>query len=257
MTKRLRIDWPPLVLLAILILAWEIAPRLTGSTNFPPFSTVIAALLQNGGKLFFETLHTLRRAAIGFLIALVTMIPFGILVGRSKLLADLVEPIIDLLRPLPPLAIVPVVMLFAGIGDLSKISVITYAACFPILIHAIDGVRGIHPMYSQVARSLRLTRLERLSRVDLPAVLPVIFTGVRLAVANALLVAVTTEMLLSSNGIGLFILQSQERFQVANGMAGILVVAVLGWLVNRAILSVDRRLLGWHYATTGDLAGRG
>lgn len=256
MKNLLRIDWAPLALLAVLILLWEIGPRIAGSTNFPPFSAVVAALFRYGGTLFFETLHTLRRATMGFLIALATMIPFGILVGRAKPLADVVEPIIDLLRPLPPLAIVPVVMLFAGIGDVSKVSVITYAACFPILIHAIDGVRGIHPMYSLVARSLRLTRLERLSEVDLPAVLPVMFTGVRLAVANALLVAITTEMLLSSNGIGLFILQSQERFQVANGMAGILIVAVLGWIVNRAILSVDRRLLGWHYATTGDLSGR-
>ena len=75
--------------------------------------------------------------------------------------------------------------------------------------------------------------------------------GIRLAVANALLVAVTSEMLMSTDGIGLFILHAQERFQMAKGLAGILVVAVLGWLINRLIIAADRRLLGWHHATTG------
>ena len=84
------------------------------------------------------------------------------------------------------------------------------------------------------------------------AVLPVVFTGLRLAVSNALLVAGTSEMLLSTDGIGLFILKAQEGFRIAEGMAGILVVALLGWCVNRAILSADRRLLAWHYATTGE-----
>ncbi len=142
-------------------------------------------------------------------------------------------------------------MLFAGIGDSAKIAVITYAAAFPILVHAIDGVRGIHPMYTTIARALRLTRIESRFSVDLHAVLPVLFTGLRLAIASALLVAVTAEMLMSTDGIGLFILHAQERFEMANGLAGILVVAIVGWLVNRLLMYADSHLLGWHYATTG------
>ena len=84
------------------------------------------------------------------------------------------------------------------------------------------------------------------------AVLPVVFTGLRLAVSNALLVAGTSEMLLSTDGIGLFILHSQERFRRAEGLAGILVVAVGGWLINRLVVAVDQHLLAWHYATTGN-----
>ena len=250
--QRLRIDPAPLVLLALLLLVWEFGPRLYGSRDVPPFSKVFASLVTHGPEIAREVAHTLRRALTGFALALVTMLPLGILIGRIRLLGDLLEPIIDLLRPLPPLAIVPVVMLFAGIGDAAKISVITFAAAFPILIHAIDGVRGIHPMHALVSRALRLSRLEALWHVDLRAVLPIVMTGVRLAVANALLVAVTTEMLLSSDGIGLFILKAQEGFRIADGMAGILVVAVLGWCVNRLIGVADRRLLAWHYATTGE-----
>jgi ABC-type nitrate/sulfonate/bicarbonate transport system permease component len=112
-------------------------------------------------------------------------------------------------------------------------------------------------MYTIVSRSLRLTRNESRYQVDLRAVMPVVFTGLRLAVANALLVAVTSEMLLSTDGVGLFILQSQERFRIADGLAGILVVAVVGWLVNRLVLAADRRLLGWHYSTTGQDSRKG
>lgn len=247
-----RWDWPPLVLLATLAIVWEIVPRATGSIHFPPLSAVLHALVVSAPEIAWHIMHTLRRAATGFALALVTMIPLGIVIGRNRIFAQILEPVIDLLRPLPPIAIVPVVMLFAGIGDTAKISVITFTAAFPILIHAIDGVRGIHPMYHVVARALRLTLNESRFLVDLRAVAPVIFTGVRLAIANALLVAVTSEMLMSTDGIGLFILHAQERFQMAKGLAGIVAVAVLGWLINRLIIAADRRLLGWHHATTGE-----
>lgn len=255
MTSR-RLDWPPLLLLAVLLALWEILPRATGSTQFPPVSATLAALVQNAGEITVHVLHTLRRTLIGFAIALVLTVPLGIVIARTRWLAALLEPVIDLLRPLPPIAIIPVVMLFAGIGDGAKIAVIAYASAFPILIHVIDGVRGVHPMYQIVARSLRLTKTEARFGVDLPAVTPVLFTGLRLAVASALLVAVTAEMLMSTDGIGLFILHAQERFQIANGLAGILVVAGLGWVVNRFLLALDRRLLHWHHATSGGARDR-
>jgi NitT/TauT family transport system permease protein len=244
-------DWPPIVLLVGLALSWELIPRASGTMNFPPLSEVLATIVRDGPEIAWHLMHTLRRAMTGFLLAAVTMLPLGLMIGRSRLLAQILEPVIDLLRPLPPIAIVPVVMLFAGVGDAAKISVITFAAAFPILIHAIDGVRGIHPMYSTVAKSLRLTRSEIHLLVDLRAVMPLAFTGMRLAVSNALLVAVTSEMILSTDGIGLFILHAQERFQLARGLAGILVVALSGWAINRMVQQADRRLLAWHKATTG------
>jgi NitT/TauT family transport system permease protein len=256
MQRKSQFDWAPIVLLGLLALVWEVGPSLSGSKNFPPLSNILHAFWSNGSEIALQSMHTLRRAGTGMLLAVVTMIPLGIFIGRSRILAQLLEPIIDLLRPLPPIALVPVVMLFAGIGDAAKITVITYAASFPILIHAVDGVRGMHPMFATVSKALRLTRMEAHFLVDLRAILPVLFTGLRLAVANALLVAVTSEMLLSTDGIGLFIMASQERFRIANGLAGILVVAVLGWLVNRAIIVLDRRFLAWHYATTGDAGGK-
>ena len=99
---------------------------------------------------------------------------------------------------------------------------------------------------------LRLNRREALWHVDLPATLPVVMTGIRLAVAAALLVAVTAEMLLSTDGIGVYLLRSQETFRIADGLAGIVAIACVGWAVNAAFLHIDRRLLHWHYATTAE-----
>jgi len=244
-------SWPALALALAIVLAWELGARAAGNPNFPPLSRVFLALANNGPEIAMEIGHTLRRAAIAFSLAVLSMVPLGILIGRVRWLGDYAEPLIDLLRPLPPPAVVPVVMLFAGTGDGAKVFVMAYAAAFPILIHAIDGVRGLHPMVGTVSRACRLTRAERMWLVDLPAALPVMATGIRLAVAATLLVSVIAEMLLSTDGIGIYILRSQEHFRIADGFAGILALAAVGWFVNAAVQWLDRRLLAWHYATTG------
>lgn len=242
--------WPALVFLAVILAIWELGARALASPNVPPFSVVMQALADNSSVIVPQILRTLRRALIALAIAIVTMVPLGILIGRIRWLGDLLEPIIDLLRPLPPPAIAPLVMLFAGIGDAAKITVIVYTAAFPILINAIDGIRGTHPLLHTVSRSLRLNRAEALWNVDLPATLPVVMTGIRLAVAAALLVSVTAEMLLSTDGIGVYLLRSQETFRIADGLAGICVIAAVGWAINAAFLEIDRHLLHWHHATT-------
>ncbi|HNU10333.1 MAG TPA: ABC transporter permease [Rubrivivax sp.] len=245
-------SWPALLLLGAILLVWELAARAAGNPNVPPLSVVLQSLVDHDAAIAVAILQTLRRALIGLLIAIVTMIPLGILIGRIRWLGDLLEPVIDLLRPLPPPAVIPLVMLFAGIGDAAKIAVIVYTASFPILIHAIDGIRGTHPLLHTVSRAFRLRRAEAFWNVDLPATLPLVMTGLRLASAYAFLVAVTAEMLLSTDGIGVFLLRSQETFRIADGLAAICVIAAVGWCINAILLQLDRRLLHWHYATTAD-----
>lgn len=245
-------SWPALLLLVCVLAIWELGAKIADNPNVPAFSTVLEALVVDDKTIALAILQTLRRTIIGLLIAVVTMIPLGILIGRIRWLGDLLEPIIDMLRPLPPPAIIPLVMLFAGIGDSAKIVIIVYAASFPIVIQAIDGIRGAHPLLHIVSRSYRLSRFEAFWSVDLPATLPLIMTGIRLSSAFAFMVAVTAEMLLSTNGIGVFLLRSQATFRIADGLAGICVIAIIGWLINAALLQIDRRLLHWHYATTGN-----
>ena len=248
---------PFLVLSIALILTWEISARFSASVNFPPASAVMRQLVENRNVIAVELLHTLRRCAFAFLFALLIGIPLGIMLGRVRWLGRYFEPLVDMLRPLPPPAIAPVVMLFAGTGDGAKIFVIAYAAMFPVLIHAIDGVRGLHPMYGVVSRALGLSMRERMMLVDLPAALPVMMTGIRLAVSTALLVSVVAEMLLSTDGIGIYLFRSQEHFRIADGLAGVTVLALAGWGVNALFLWLDQRFLAWHHATAGSDARDG
>jgi ABC-type nitrate/sulfonate/bicarbonate transport system permease component len=151
------------------------------------------------------------------------------------------------LRPLPPLAVVPVAMLFAGTGSAAKILVVFYSASFPILLSTIAATRSTHPVLVQTARSLGLSRWEIMREVDLPAALPQIAAGIRIAVALAILISVSSEMLLSTDGIGNFIMRAQEQFLIAQGLAALLVIAAVALAVNTALYQVERRLLAWHH----------
>lgn len=248
--KKFQRALPALLLLLSLLLIWEASARLMASANFPPVTAVLLSFVDHGGAIALQMGATLKRAMAGLLLAIFTMIPLGIMIGRIRWLSDLLEPSIDLLRPLPPPTLAPLIMLFAGTGDVSKITIIWYTAAFPILISAIDGIRGTHPLLHTVSRSFRLNQWEAFWSVDLPATLPVVMTGIRLAVAAALLVSVTAEMLLSTDGIGVYLLRSQETFRIADGLAGICAVATVGWFVNAAFLQLDKRLVHWHHATT-------
>lgn len=243
------------VFIAALLLAWELAARAVASPSFPSLSAVLATLGQDGGLLAGQMTITLARAAAGFALALATMLPLGIFIGRTRAVAPFVEPLIDLLRPLPPLAIVPVAMLFMGTGSAAKIAVIFYSASFPLLLNAIDATRATHPLLIQVGRSIGLTRAEIMRRIDLPAALPQIMAGVRQSVALALLISVSAEMLLSTDGVGNYLMRAQEQFHIAGGLACIVVVALVSLAVNTGVRWIERRLLAWHHERHA-LAGR-
>lgn len=242
---------PGTLLLLALVCAWEAWARAVNSPNFPTFLAVLGVLGSEMGVLLRQTGITLGRAAGGFALALATMLPLGIYLGRTPRVAQFFEPVIDLLRPLPSLAIVPVVMLFAGIGTAAKISVVFYGAAFPILINTIDATRATHPLLLHVGRSLGLSRAEIMRTIDLPSALPQIMAGVRLSVAIALLISVSSEMLLSTDGMGNFLVRAQESFRIADGLAGLLVVALASLAVNVGVLRIERHLLAWHHQRHG------
>jgi len=237
--------------LALCLLVWELAARQAASVNFPSFVRVVQALWEQREALTPEFLITLSRAASGLALAIAVMVPCGIAIGRIRAVGAVCEPLINLLRPLPPLAIVPVVMLFAGPGSLAKIIVIFYGASVPILLGTIDGVRDVHPMLGRVAASLRLSRMEAMRLVDLPAALPRIVAGIRLGLAVSLLIAVSTEMLLSADGLGTWLVRSQESFRIADALAGLLVIAIGSLLVNALASRIERTVLRWHHMQLG------
>jgi NitT/TauT family transport system permease protein/sulfonate transport system permease protein len=229
---------------------WLSHLRLSSGVELPGPSVVAIRAWQLRSELGWELFLTLKRAFLGLLIATLTMVPLGLAIGRIQGLARVLGPVIEILRPLPTPAIIPFVMLLAGVSDSAKIAIVFYGVMFPILLSSISSVGSIHPTTVNAARSVRLTVPERFLFVYLPAAFPQIAAGIRTSIPVALLVGVTAEMLLSTDGLGVFLRQKQESFQMADGLAGIIVLAVCALLISRINLWSEHKLLFWHYGQT-------
>lgn len=238
--------WSFAVPIGILVL-WQLGSMNYATPLFPgPFKVAIA-IANNFSVIVSQLGFTLMRAALGFALAVILMIPLGIFLGRVRIVGRILEPIMDMLATLPPPAIVPLVMLFAGTGDWAKIVIIAYAASVPLLMNTYEASHSIHPMMSRVAKSLQMTRFETMRFIDLPSSLPMIATGARLAIAASLLVSITSEMLLSTNGIGTYLQRSQETFKIDAGLAGIAFISLVGIIINAIVFRLEKRWLFWHY----------
>ncbi|WP_138422622.1 ABC transporter permease [Maritimibacter alexandrii] len=250
-----RINWPGIIFILLILVVWEVWAMIADSFYFPRASAVAMTIVEDWSNLWAATLDTLRRAAIGFLIALVTMLPLGIVLGRIRVLGEIVEPVLEFFRPLPPIAVVPLAIMLLGIGDAAKLVVVVWGASFPIVINTIDAVKVQDPMQARLARSLRLTTWERMTMIDLPAALPRIFAGIKLGITVALLLTVVSEIIVSTNGLGDYLRIAQSDFSMTRVMTALIVIAIVSVIVNGATNWANRRLLDWHYRRSA-LAGR-
>jgi NitT/TauT family transport system permease protein len=233
-----------------ILVLWELASRRgwIDPLFLPGPSSVFLEIwrLGVGGSLVVDIAASLRRVIIGFLIAVGVSVAIGGLMARSRLAEDLFDPLVELIRPVSPLAIFPLALLWFGIGDASKVFLIALASSFPVILNTYAGVRGIDPALILAARSLGATPWEIFSRVALRASLPDIFTGVRLAWGIALIVIIASEMIGSVSGLGYFVLTAQQTFHVERVFAGILIIGVLGFVSDQALRILQWRLLPWH-----------
>lgn len=226
---------------------WQIAAQSYASPLFPGPADVMRAAWESHDTIGSEIGATLRRAAIAFAIATATMVPLGIVCGRVKALGAFVDPLLEFLAAVPPPAVIPLVMLFAGVGDGAKIIVIVFAIFPFILINAMEGARNTAPQLTRVGKSLRLSRFEQMTVIDLPSAMPSIFVGLRLAVAISMLVSITSEMILATDGIGTFLQRSQESFEIAASLSGLLTISLIGFVINIGFHVVEHRFLFWFY----------
>lgn len=233
-----------------LALLWELLSRaqLVSPLYFPPVSRIVVTFceLTLSGVLPREVLNSFGRMAGGYILAVITMVPLGIVMGIHRFWFNLFEPLVELLRPIPPPVIVPVAMLFLGIGNAMKIFVVFFACSFPILINTIDGVRTVQPVLIDTARSFGLSRYLLTRKVILPAATPQIMSGLRTSLPISLIVTILAEMLGSVNGIGYYILRMQRTFDIPEMYAGIVMLGIVGYCLNRAFLAVDHNILAWH-----------
>ena len=161
------------------------------------------------------------------------------------------EPLVELLRATPAIALVPALIVILGVGDRMLIAVIAFGVVFPVLVNSMDGVRAASPELRETASLLRLGQAERILRVDLPAALPSIFAGLRVALSIGLVMVVVSEFVGGGDGLGHYILVEQSQFNIPEMYAGILFLGLLGFVLNGVFVLIERRALSWHYGATG------
>jgi len=249
-----RIPWSGLLVLVGCLLGWELLAQqsLALAAYFPPASQVLITLAQiiGSGELLAHIAASLRRFAEGYALAALLSVGAGLCLGVWRPLYTLFEPLIELLRPMPSPATIPIAILFLGIGDEMKVAVTVYACSWPILLNTIDGVRSVDRVMVNTAAIFRLSPWECFWKVMLPAASPQIATGLRISLAIALILVTTTEMVISNDGLGFYILDRQRSFQIPEMYAAIVALAVIGYGLNRLFLALDGWAMAWHKGLT-------
>jgi len=239
----------PWLSVALALALWELVTR-AGliSRNVPPMTDTMAELfsLLPTSELWTAIGNTLQGWALGLGLATAAAIPIGILVGSSSLAYRAVRPIVEFLRPIPSVALIPLAVLVYGTGLESKVFLATFAAFWPLLIQVLYGVQDVDPVATDTARAYGFNRFEILYRVKLPSAVPYIATGIRISSAVALILAVTAELVIGSAGLGRSINLAREGGAFELMYALIIVTGMLGWVLNIGATRVERRVLHWH-----------
>jgi NitT/TauT family transport system permease protein len=185
------------------------------------------------------------RITCGFFGALALSIPLGILMGWFKVLEEYVNPIVEICRNSSVLALYPIFILFFGVGELAKISIIIWGTMWVVLLNTISGVKNVDPVLIKSARSMGLNDLGLIRRVLLPASVPSIITGIRLGAANSILVLIAAEMIGSNAGLGYMIFYYEARYAIPEMYGGVIFLAILGYVVNEFLYWAEKRLTAW------------
>ncbi|MFA1546955.1 ABC transporter permease [Actinomadura chokoriensis] len=245
--------------IAAAVIGWELVARLIGDIYFPPPSRIVERLRQlwfSGppGRAWLTDQAidnippSLARLLGAWLLAAVCGVAVGILLGRLRLLADCLEPAVHFARAVPPPAMLPIWLALLHIGSPMQVATIVFGVVWPVLLAAAEGARSVTPEQEAAARVFRLTAYQRLTSVVLPAALPKIFAGLRLSLSLSLILMVVSELMGgATDGIGFTLLLTPQRtYDIPAMWAGIVVVGALGFVLNTALLAVERRVLAPH-----------
>lgn len=245
--------WKAAGILAFLAL-WELGPTYLASPStrvfLPPLHEVLAAWgkLFESGTIQGHLAASLTRSVSGFGAALVAGVSLGLLIAWYGRLNSILNPLLELFRNTAALALLPVFTLLLGIGEESKISIVAYAAFFPVLLNTIAGVKTVDPLLIRAAKSLGLSSLALFRKVILPSAVPTIFTGIRMAGTASILVLIAAEMVGAKAGLGYLIVNAQSSFLIPDMYAGILTVSLLGLTVNFLLVALERHFSRWRTA---------
>jgi NitT/TauT family transport system permease protein len=225
--------------------------ELVPAIYLPRASTVVYRMIEllQDPKFLNNVLATLHAWAIGLALAALISVPVGILIGTSDLAYRMTAPLIEFMRPIPSVALIPLGILLWGQGFLMKVILVTYATTWPILFNTVYGVHDVDPIAIQTARCFGMKRMAVLRRISLPSAAPFIFTGIRISASIGLIVVVGTELLASAeSGIGSYILfVSSSGGHMDSVLAGAAIAGIVGVLINWVLGLVDRRAFAWRY----------
>lgn len=235
----------------LLFLAWEIASR-TGSIapeSFSKPSSIVQAwaVAIGDGTMLTQTLQTLSSALIALCIAVVIGVGCGVLIGLSRAVAGTTSLTIEILRPIPSVALIPLSLLIFGFGYQMSASVAAFACVWPILIMTAASIRTTDSTLKEIGSLLQLSYFQRMRKVVLPAAAPGIMVGIRLAVAISIVVVITTEIVANPMGLGYGIIVAQQSLQTDLVWATLIWIGVVGWLINYLTLKVEKSCMSWYW----------
>ena len=235
----------PVVLLATW---WFVS---AGSTDFffPPLSKILQSLVDEwfGPRLLDDVVPSLYRLALGYLLAVVVSVALGVLIGLNRTVRGLLEPVLEFFRAIPPPALVPVLILLAGIGDTMKVLVIVSGCVWPILLNTVEGVRGADEVLADTCRTYRITGLLRLRHFLLRSASPQVVAGTRQALSIGLILMVISELKAANEGLGFTVREFQTGFQIPEMWSGVLLLGIIGVVLSLLFRLVERRALGWYH----------
>jgi len=198
------------------------------------------------GELVVDTLTSLYRVVVGFAIGAALALPLGLAMGASPRVYSWMNPLVQILRPIPPIAYIPLAILWFGLGNPPAVFLIALGAFFPVLMNTIAGVRQVDGIYLRAARNLGAGRGTMFRRVILPAAVPYILSGVRIGIGTAFIVVIVSEMIAVNNGLGFRILEAREYFWSDKIIAGMITIGILGLAIDIGMNRLNNYLLRWH-----------
>jgi ABC-type nitrate/sulfonate/bicarbonate transport system permease component len=245
-------NYSAIATVVVLLVLWEVIARALKSVYIPPISVIAVTFVHEWFSPTFaqQAIPSLYRMIVGYFFASLIGITIGIVIGTFKRMYELLDPVLQFLRAIPPTAIIPVGILLIGIGDQMKMVVIAFGSMWPILINAADGARMVPAQRLDTARIFGLTPFETLWRVIIPSATPMIAAGMRTGLSIAFIMIVVSEMIGSTDGLGYYILSAQRTFAIPEMYGGIALLAILGYLLNTGFVWAEHRVLAWHYGQT-------
>jgi ABC-type nitrate/sulfonate/bicarbonate transport system permease component len=237
----------------VVLLAWELFARSGKVTPFmlPAFSVVLERIYMDavGGDLWRNLGLTVYRAMAGFTIAAAGGITLGAVMSRSRIARWFFDPIISVGFPMPKIAFLPIIMLWFGLYDFSKISIVVFDAIFPVVTATLAGIASVDKELIWSARNMGANAREMMWQIVLPAALPQILTGLQVALPISLIVAIIAEMAMGGYGLGGAMMTASRYANSPGVFAGIVEIAVVGYALIKAMAVIRRRLLVWHQET--------